>query len=147
MGSQDRKLTPTYRATRTVRIRYPLAGRFMRMDLHLEGQVLTTWVPGYAVSLLTDRGTEIQIENEFTLRHGGEHKQVKPDVNLDFPVELQQQMITRSVIEESGTLDISFDNGVAIRVPPDNDYEAWNITGPTRKYVCGPGGEIVTWGA
>jgi hypothetical protein len=51
-------------------------------------------------------------------------------------------------IDPDGTLRLVFDNGGSIGVPPDMDYEPWEILGPgTAHVVCTPGipGALAVW--
>lgn len=54
--------------------------------------------------------------------------------------------IDRAVVYEYGKLRIDFSNGMLILVGPDEEYEAWNVSGPQGFLVVAvPGGGIATW--
>lgn len=51
-------------------------------------------------------------------------------------------------IDGDGTLRLAFDNGDTLTVPPDRDFEPWQISGPaTALIVCMPGekGTLAIW--
>jgi hypothetical protein len=121
------------------------------MELGLRDQVVTKQNFGYTLSLETNGGFEVRIENEFSLR--------TPTDSFDFSPEpsnaeskplkaLVEQVITSSAAEESGRLMLAFGNGTSLRVAPSEAYEAWTVTGPGgMRVVCMPDGELVVWKA
>lgn len=47
---------------------------------------------------------------------------------------------------EDGTLELTFEDGTVLQVPPHSYYEAWIIEGPGQHLaVCAPGGKVVVW--
>jgi hypothetical protein len=120
------------------------------MELDLKGQRVIEESTGYTLSLRTEGGYEIRIENTFSIHaSGGVITFSLGETNLDpdmFP-SLLDQTVTSSSATDSGVLELAFDSGTSLRVAPHDSYEAWTITGPNgRKAVCMPGGEIAEWG-
>lgn len=119
------------------------------LALGLEGQSVTQTVSDYTVSVQTDAGVEVRIETDFSLRtpNGVIHYSPgAPDAPSDDVQALVRKKVEHAAVEESGALTISFESGIALRVEPDESYEAWTVAGPgARKVVCMPGGEIASW--
>jgi hypothetical protein len=119
------------------------------MKLELSGQRIVKVSVDFSITLCTDGGYEIQIAGEFSLLACCERidftlteQGLKPD---RFP-SLLNQSVTSASADYTGTLILGFDSGTSLRVEPDPDYEAWNITGPRgRMIVCMPGGELAVW--
>ncbi|MEU6563117.1 DUF6188 family protein [Nocardia nova] len=56
--------------------------------------------------------------------------------------------VTHAEADDSGRLFLSFDNGIRLRVPSDESYEAWNVTGPDGYLIVSqPGGGLAIWSA
>ena len=90
------------------------------------------------------------IEGAFVLEAGGVVQQLHPDDRGELGPLLAQYPGRRdsAAVDDDGTLRFGFDNGVALTVPPDSEYEAWQIIGPgTATIVCMPGssGELAIW--
>jgi hypothetical protein len=49
--------------------------------------------------------------------------------------------------EQDGTLHLKFEGGSEVEVPPHEQFEAWQVTGPRRGdlVVCLGGGELAIW--
>jgi Family of unknown function (DUF6188) len=59
-------------------------------------------------------------------------------------------VVSRTVLTTSTSGDVlalKFDDGFALRCPPDPNYEAWQVVGGDPQYlvVCLPGGELAVW--
>lgn len=121
------------------------------MDLGLGGQTITHQVVDYAMSVTTDAGFGLRVENDYTLRTSAGSWNVSlesPQTDSEQVPSLTNSTISSATTDQSGVLDISFTDGHRLTVAPDADYEAWNIVGPGgRKVVCLPGGELATWHA
>lgn len=56
--------------------------------------------------------------------------------------------IIESIADDSGALRMAFEDGSLIHVPADDQYEAWNVSGPRGALVVSmPGGELAIWSA
>lgn len=52
----------------------------------------------------------------------------------------------RDVHVDAGQLHMTFANGIALQVAPDELYEAWQISSTDGLLVvCGPGGDLTAW--
>ena len=55
--------------------------------------------------------------------------------------------VEQAVASDDGALEIAFTDGTVLLVPPDADYEAWQVTGPSGSLaVSRHGGGLATWG-
>jgi hypothetical protein len=107
----------------------------------------------YQLTLLLDRGVQVEIETEAQLSRGPvtapdaaparlvpERQEVVPALAL-FGTE-----IASAVAFKSGSLRLVFHTGLHLNVKPDRRYEAWNAHGPdTLRLVCQPGGGVALW--
>lgn len=49
---------------------------------------------------------------------------------------------------KNGVLEVTFNEGLILRVDPHPDYEAWHVSGRDGVMIVAmPGGELATWGA
>jgi hypothetical protein len=70
----------------------------------------------------------------------------KDDVRLGGVIlRLRHRILTRCLVEPTGTLHLAFDDGFVIVVGPDQRYEAWDIDHRKFKIVGAAGGELATW--
>jgi hypothetical protein len=53
-----------------------------------------------------------------------------PPERFDQLRDLVGQVITESIVDDSGVLSLSFDSGARIVSVPDGQYEAWTMAGP-----------------
>ncbi len=120
------------------------------MHLSLRGQAVTRVSFDYGVSFLTDAAAELRIETAFDI--GGEdaeHRGVDPADAASVTallVSRVNQEIADASVNDAGRLQLLFGDGVAVRVPPSDDYEAWSfVDADQRRVICLPGGEIATW--
>lgn len=120
------------------------------MDLGLDGQTITHHVSDYAMSVTTDAGFALCVENDYTFSTSTESWNVSPDSPADSErvPSLTNRTISSATTDQSGILQVSFTDGHRFTVVPDVDYEAWSLAGPGgRKVGCLPGGELVIWHA
>lgn len=105
----------------------------------------------YAVTLLTDDGTQLRVESRFALRESASGDSLFVDPERAGPyaskiVALLGKRIVESVIEPGGSIEIEFEGGINLRVEPDAHYEAWDLNvGDGSKAVCLPGGGLAIW--
>lgn len=120
------------------------------MDLGLDGQTITHHVSDYAMSVTTDAGFALCVENDYTFSTSTESWNVSPDSPADSErvPSLTNRTISSATTDQSGILQVSFTDGHDLTVAPDAAYEAWSLAGPGgRKVVCLPGGDLATWPA
>jgi hypothetical protein len=119
-------------------------------DLGFRGRGLTAVDIGYTVLFSFDGGHEIRVESEFTLYDAtGEHR-ITPDPAADAAGlhALVGTTVLTATAEDNGRLRLDFFTGEAIRVEPDENYEAWTYAGPNgAKVISQPGGELAVWSA
>jgi hypothetical protein len=60
---------------------------------------------------------------------------------------LQGLTVTDASVDSRGELRVSFGDGTWLKVPPNDQFEAWTFAGEQGdKAVCLPGGGLATWG-
>lgn len=120
------------------------------MKLELEGKALTSYTAEFTVGLQLSDQFFVRIESPFTLKLPAGSVDLSPEED---PAESFQQLgeligctITESGVASDGTLSITFGNAARFIVGPNNDYEAWTVSGPRGMLVvCTPGGELAIW--
>lgn len=121
------------------------------MELELQGQMISDQHFDYTMTLETDAGVELNIENDYTIHTADASWGISPEpvsAESEQPTSLINRIISTTTSDETGTLTINFTDGDRVTVEADPDYEAWNLAGPDgRKIVCLPGGELATWPA
>ena len=120
------------------------------MDLNLVSSTVVSELIGSSVLLELSGDRFVRIESPFVLVAEGTTVSLAPedDPGEEFaPVRtLVGQSIVASKAGDEGRLSLTFDGGARLEVPPDADYEAWNIAGPNGyMVVCTPGGELMVW--
>ena len=63
-------------------------------------------------------------------------------------LQLYPGQLEAAFLEPDATLQLAFENGARLVVPPDEVYEAWEIFGPGESSIeCAPGhaGKVVIW--
>lgn len=106
----------------------------------------------YTVGLQLSDEYFVRIESRFTLTAAGTTTVLSPEVD---PVSafgplshLVGQVITASEVDDTGSLTVAFDGGSSLVVEPDQNCEAWTVTGPKGMIVvCLSGGELAIWHA
>jgi Family of unknown function (DUF6188) len=58
---------------------------------------------------------------------------------------LRHRQITKCCIMKYGSLSLEFGDDLAIEVPPDKHYEAWDLDCKLFKLLAMPGGEVAFW--
>lgn len=95
-------------------------------------------------------GFSIRIEADFAFlpSRDAEIVHIRPGIirELAPALEVFGSSIDRALVYEGRKLRIDFSNGMSIRVEPDENYEAWVVSGPHGFHVVAlPGGGIATW--
>lgn len=125
-----------------------------RWQLPLIGCDVRQCIVDYALTLILDRdgeGFEVRIGDRFTFQPAGGGAGVVMDADpeptgLGPVLGLPRTSVTESAAFDGGRLTLSFADGSAIEVPPSEDYEAWEVTGPRGlRLICMPGGEFAVW--
>ena len=91
---------------------------------------------------------ELRIEGPFTLREpGGKKRSLRPmEVHsLGSALGLFQRRVEFARAYKDGHLDILFSGGWELSVSPDPDYEAWELTGDSGRFVSTAGGDLAVW--
>lgn len=60
-------------------------------------------------------------------------------------LQLIGQSVRSVTLASDGSLNVELSH-CTIRIPATDSYEAWSIAAPEFRVVCGPGGELTTWG-
>lgn len=106
----------------------------------------------YTVRLKLSEGYVLLIESPFTFSSHDQTTTLSPDEDPEesfLPLRrLAGLTIDEASVASTGTLLVRFCDGTRIEVPPDEAYEAWNVSGPDGALVvCTPGGELAIWTA
>ena len=92
---------------------------------------------------------EARIEHLFVVAgHDGETSMdPEADPVLMAPaLRVLRRAVDQAIAFKDGRLELTFDDGAVLRVPADEDHEAWNIVGPAGlRVVSMPGGELAIW--
>jgi hypothetical protein len=120
------------------------------MDLGLRGKTVVSQQIEYAVAMYLTDGYFIRLDGPFTLLLQDQRFVITPDSDppeqFDSVRDLVGQVISESIVDESGVLSVSFDSGAKILSVPDGEYESWTMAGPGgRMVVSMPSGELAIW--
>jgi hypothetical protein len=89
------------------------------------------------------------IEGAFHVRVAGVNHLLDPAdrSRLGPLLDLYPNHLDSAGIDPDGTLSLTFARGGQIRVPPDAQFEAWQVVGPGRRLiVCPPNGQrLAVW--
>ncbi len=92
---------------------------------------------------------EIRIERPFAVHHGGHEIVLDPEGESEAmapALAFLRREVERAIAFKDGRLQLCFVGGGALRVPADEEYEAWSIVGPAGlRVVSMPGGELAVW--
>lgn len=116
------------------------------------GTVVTQLRFDFAFTLTFDANVDLRIETGFSMvAAGGGLETFDPDVDLvrmgDL-LTLHQAEVKSAVTDEIGNLRVDFSDGRTLQCRPDQQYEAWNLSGEDGLlYVCLPGGGLAAWSA
>ena len=108
---------------------------------------------GFTINLWRVEGEfSIRIETSFSLVASKEELAIHIGFGsireLAPALEIFSSSVDRAVVYRSGKLSLNFSNGIFIQIAPDEQYEAWIVTGPHGfRIVSLPGGGIASWGA
>jgi hypothetical protein len=91
----------------------------------------------------------IRIGNDFSYNEGEDQYALSPSqpTALGPALALLGQEISAATTTKNGGLYLRFGSAISVSVPPDPQYEAWELSGPKGfLVVCTPGGELSIWG-
>lgn len=115
----------------------------------MQGQWIERIQTGVSIYFYITGGYGVSIESEIRLVSGARVLDLLPgDTEAEHHLLslIDLRIISCSVEESSGKLDISFTDSKKLTVSADNDYESWNLIGPRGfRLVCMPGGELAIW--
>ena len=119
--------------------------------LPVTDQQVTRWTFDYAeVGLLLANGININIsEPFFCVRSDGAESRLDPEgegIFLAPILRLKGAHVKNGTAFKNGRLRVVFEDDSYIEVPPSQEFEAWNITGPGGLLiVSAPGGDLAIW--
>lgn len=122
--------------------------------LPLAGREVTQCCIDYAVTLVfaePDATSYLRIGQSFwllTTSDGNEEMCVPegPPPALGPALGVLRQSVNRAVAYKDGRLELEFGDGARLRVPVDQEFEAWNLVGPAGlRLVSLPGGDLAVW--
>jgi Family of unknown function (DUF6188) len=120
------------------------------MSLDLEGEQIVDEDFEFALALTTDHGVKLRVETAFDVDTPEDRRRLVPDdpaLGWWGRLSLVGTKIAECSQSDSGELRVSLSNGMSMTVQPDEQFEAWTLSYPSgRKVICGPGGEITTFG-
>ena len=122
------------------------------MDVGLNGKCLQSVLTDYTVRLQFSDAHFVVISSPFRLDSRAESALLSPEDDTEeafLPIrQLAGQTVDEATADESGTLRVRFNGGTVLLVPPDDAYEAWNVSGPGGALVVStPGGALAIWTA
>jgi hypothetical protein len=127
-----------------------------RWILPATGHIVSRWCVGDTVTIELSNGdhadAEIHIARPFELQTAGRFWQRfwRPDTShlvLRIAPKTQSGLKVKwAAAYKDGTLEMAFDDGSRLRVPPEAMFEAWEFTGLHGvKVIALPGGELAIW--
>lgn len=122
------------------------------MVMPLESLTISRCIVDAALSLvaLVDRDViTLRIEGPFVLTENDDSQAIDPNVprTLGPAVALVGATVRRARASETGRLELVFEDGRSVVVEPSDEFEAWELSGPSdAKAVCRMDGGVSTWG-
>jgi hypothetical protein len=122
------------------------------VELPLRGTTVTRCLidAAFGLEFYVDResSSTVRIEGSFSLHEGGEQLQFSPEntMGLGRALILLGKKVQSAVAKKGGSLELRFEGGHVIVVPPDPHYEAWTFAGPRGMLVVStPSGGLAIW--
>lgn len=120
------------------------------MNLELTGLPLLSELAEYSL-VMNFPGAVVLITSSLTLESPTGRRTISPETDPPeafAPIRaLIGKTVTRSEVDMSGNLAISFNEGSTIQVEPTASYESWTVHTPSGfTVVCTAGGELAIWG-
>ncbi len=121
-----------------------------RWVLPLSGRTVDRLCLDFAITLTIRGGLEVKLESPFVLQRADRSEVLLvPDGDAErlSPVmSLVRGTATRVEAFKDGRLEVVFADGSKLRVPADEDFEAWQLVGPDGLLIVSlPGGELAVW--
>ena len=119
--------------------------------LPLVGQAVTRCLVDHAFGLQfwsPEAEFELRIEGPFALLEpDGEELSMMPSEtrSLGPALCLFRREVSSAKAHKDGRLEVLFSDGSSLYVGPDQQYEAWELTGSGQRLVSTPGGELAVW--
>lgn len=133
----------------------PLRDEGDRWSLDLvQGEITQcTFGHQFGIAIYTPRFyLNVEIESVAVIRLPGSGHSVEVDPRTKDPMAMAPALkllhVSADRLEASrnGRLTVALGEGGLVEVAPDDDYEAWNVTGPEGlRLVSMPGGEVAVW--
>lgn len=120
------------------------------MDLRLSGKLLQSAELEYTLVLQLSGDYFIAISSTLSVGVVGRNIVLSPEEDSEQSFQPIRELVGRTVetaeVDHKGALSVTFEGGSHVRVEPDPDYEAWNVSGPNGALVVSmPGGELSIW--
>lgn len=94
--------------------------------------------------------TIVRIETPFRIAYPDAEYELSPARVADMckALHILHKAVDEALALQDGTLKLRFVDGTRVIVPPDPDYEAWQISGPNGRLLASlPGGGLAEWSA
>lgn len=119
-------------------------------QLAVEHAVVERCCFDYAVVLYLTGQWELRIEQKFFIStsSGQEQSMIPEDLVHTAPhvILLLGAEFREGYAYKDGQLELYLAGDKAVRVPPHDDFEAWELTGPDEvRVVSSPGGDLAVW--
>lgn len=116
-----------------------------RWILPVAGLAVTQVAFDFAVSITLNAEAVLRIESPFRINGQlvdpeGETSQLAPALAL------VRATARSGWADDNGSLEMTFDGGRRIEVPPGDAYESWQYAGDRDLLVSRPGGDLGHWG-
>ncbi len=122
-------------------------------ELPLEGREVTQCCVDYALTLILgepDATFSLAIEQRFWFAANDcDAEMFVPESSpaaLGPPLAVLHQSVKRAIAYKDGRLELEFSDGMRLRVPASEKFEAWNLVGPAGlRLVSLPSGGLAVW--
>lgn len=119
------------------------------MTVDLTGQTVATVQCDAALSLTTDDGWFLTVENDYEFAHRDGRLLRTVDGDEEVIVAELERAVGAQILgfsyAESGEMTLEVPTGT-VHVSASPDYESWNVVGPEKQRVVSmPGGQLAVW--
>ena len=121
------------------------------IPLPLRGKTVSRCIvdAAFAIDFIEEgRRSTIRIEGRFLLRERGEDMPLAAGRVEDMgkALVLIGKTVSKALARGTGALEVTFDDGTELSVPPNPSIDAWEFAGPDRSIVGSlAGGGLSTW--
>lgn len=121
------------------------------MIVDIKGESIELISFDFAITLRTDRGTELRLETGVELQLPKEDVLWVGPPRFDGADQLIRTLLHRRIemveIDPEGVLHLRLENKVQIVVPPSLEYESWTLNRSDGTLLTSaPDGEVISWG-